>query len=420
MPLLARVAAALAAVPARLGRASARAYIPELDGLRFLAILFVLVWHASLRAARYIDHLNAAGAHVPSWFSAFPHGEVGVILFFFISGFVVSQPFVAKPRETWRIADFYKRRFVRIYPPYLIVMALCFVVLGIAHHTPVDAYAYQYATVPLNESFLASLVYMHGIIFDSPSRLNPPMWSLEIEVAFYAILPPLMLLYCTGRKGGRRVALMAAAIAAAIVISSLLIHSVETDLRLRWGLFFHAYLFLMGIVVADVVGDPAQRPAAKRPIFDLVFAAGLTCILVIGWLMTQHDARMPNGLYALGIQTLTIAAILLVFFGAFHGRAASALLSLPWVRLVGTMCYSIYLTHIIVMTAVGEVLARVLHTQNVAVIYAVYLGTLIGASLVAGTLFYICVERPFAQLLARPKTRREPAMPAPFGAEASR
>ena len=84
------------------------------------------------------------------------------------------------------------------------------------------------------------------------------------------------------------------------------------------------------------------------------------------------------------------------------------------------MCYSIYLTHIIVMTAVGEVLGRVLHTQSVALIYAVYLGALIGASLVAGTLFYICVERPFAQMLVRPKARREPVLTAPVGAEASR
>ena len=420
MPLLARVAAALRSLPASLGRESSRAYIPELDGLRFLAILFVLAWHSALRAARYIDHVNAGGAHLKSWFSAFPHGEVGVILFFFISGFVVSQPFVARPRQSWRIGDFYKRRFMRIYPPYLIVMSLCFIVLGVLHHTPVDAYAYQYATVPLDQSFLASLVYLHGIVFDSPSRLNPPMWSLEIEVAFYAILPPLMLLYCAGRKGGRRVALMCAAIAGAVVLSSLLIHSVETDLRLRWGLFFHAYLFLMGIVVADVVGDPTQRESRKRPAFDLLFAAGLCAILVIGWLMTQHDARMPNGLYALGIQALTIAAILLVFFGAFHGRYASALLSLPWLRLIGTMCYSIYLTHIIVMTAVGEVLGRVLHVQSVALIYAIYIGALIGAALVAGTLFYVCVERPFAQMLVRPKARREPVLAAPVGAEASR
>ena len=417
---LARVAAALKAVPAKLGRVNSRAYIPELDGLRFLAIMFVLVWHSSLRASRYIAHVNDAGAHVQSWFPFFPHGEVGVILFFFISGFVVSQPFVAKPRENWRIGDFYKRRFMRIYPPYLIVMSLCFFVLAILHHTPVDAYAYQYATVPLNDSFLASLVFLHGIVFDAPSRLNPPMWSLEIEVAFYAVLPPLMLLYCAGRKGGRRVALMAAAIVAAIVLSSLLIRSLETDLRLRWGLFFHAYLFLMGVVVADVVGDPTQRPSRKRPAFDLLFAAGMVAILVIGWMMTQNDARMPNGLYAFGIQALTVTAILLVFFGAFHGRVASRLLSLAWVRLIGMMCYSIYLTHIIVMTAVGEVLARVLHTRDVAMIYAAYLGALIAASLVVGTLFYICVERPFAQMLVRPKARREAVLVAPVGVEASR
>ncbi len=405
--MLTKLVDTIRSLPDTLGRADVRSYMPELDGLRCLAIVFVLVWHAALRASRYLDHVAAPGAHAATWYSYFPHGEVGVILFFFISGFVVSQPFLLRPRGAWNVGGFYRRRVLRIYPPYLIAITLCFVVLGIAGHVPTDANAFERSSVPLSQSFLASLFYLHGVIFDAPSRLNPPMWSLEIEVAFYAVLPPLMMLYA--RAGSRRMRMMALAIfiGVAVVASSLLIASLDTDLRLRWGLFYHAYLFGLGVLGADLVGDPAELGARKGTGGDVVFAAGFLVLAGIGLAMTRYDARMPNSLYAFAIQALTILSLALVFYGAFHGRRASALLSRRWIRLVGTMCYSIYLTHIIVMTAVGEALGRVLHLHQTWAAYGVFLGVLVPASLVAGLVFYVVVERPFARRLARPKVARQ-------------
>ncbi len=397
-------------LPDTLGRADARSYIPELDGLRCLAIVFVLVWHGALRAARYLDHVAAPGGHIATWYAYFPHGEIGVVLFFFISGFVVSQPFLLRPRGAWKIGQFYRRRFVRIYPPYLVAITLCFVVLGVAGHVPADAYAFRDASVPLAQSYLASLFYLHGVVFNAPSPLNPPMWSLEIEVAFYAVLPPLMGLYA--RTGSRRVrmAVLASLIAAAVIVSSLLISSSETDLRLRWGLFYHAYLFLLGVLTADLVGDLSGSSIRKDGRGDVVFAAGLAVLVGIGVTMTHFDARMPSSLYAFAVQGSTISSLAMVFHGAVRGRCASAWLSRPWVRLVGTMCFSIYLTHIVVMTAVGEVLGRVLHVHQTWAAYLVFLGVLVPASLTAGFVFYVTVERPFARRTTTSKAASERAL----------
>ena len=417
MATLARGVDYMRSLPVRLGRVDSRAYVPELDGLRFLAIMFVLVWHASLRAARTIDHANTAGATIGNYYRFFPHGEIGVVLFFFISGFVVSQPFVSRPRAQWKVADFYKRRFMRIYPPYLIAITICFVVLAIVGHTPVDANAFTEGTVPLNESFAASLVYMHGIVFDAPSRLNPPMWSLEIEVLFYAILPLLMMVYCRRPSRRVRVGLMCAMIVVAVAASSALIQSAQTDLRLRWGLFYHAYLFLMGIVAADLAGDAVLRVRQKGAIWDLVFLGGVGTLVGVGLLMTKNDARMLNSLYALEVQALTILSLVLIFFGAFCGPVASRLLSLGWVRLIGTMCYSLYLTHIVVMTAAGEVLAKLFHGRDAATIYLVYLSMLVSAALIVGGFFYVCIERPFARRLSKRKpARADAAIPGAVGA----
>ena len=408
--MLARPLDVIRSLPDRLGRADVRSYMPELDGLRCLAITVVLVWHAALRAGRYLDHAAAPGEHVVTWYGYVPHGEIGVTLFFFISGFVVSQPFLFRPRGAWKVGQFYRRRFLRIYPPYLVVITLCFVVLGVAGHVPVDADAYEKSSVPLAQSYLASLVYLHGAIFDAPSRLNPPMWSLEIEVAFYAVLPPLMGLYA--HVGPRRVRLvgLAGVIAAAVLASSLLISSSGTDLRLRWGLFYHAYLFLAGVLAADLAGDQAGAGRRKDGRGDVAFAAGLALLAGIGLVMTRFDARMPSGSYAFAIQGSTITALALVFHGALHGRRASAWLSRPWVRLVGTMCFSVYLTHIIVMTAAGEVLGRSLHLHQAWAAYLVFLGVLVPASLAAGLVFYVAVERPFARRRATSKTESERAL----------
>lgn len=413
LAMFAKLVQAVRSLPATLGRADVVSYMPELDGLRCLAIVFVLVWHAALRASRYLDHAAAPGEHAATWYSYFPHGEVGVILFFFISGFVVAQPFLLRPCGAWKVGSFYRRRVLRIYPPYLVAITLCFVVLGIAGHVPTDANAFDRSGVPLSQSFLASLFYLHGVIFDVPSRLNPPMWSLEIEVAFYAVLPPLMMLYARAGSRRTRMVALAAFIAAAVIASSLLISSLDTDLRLRWGLFYHAYLFGLGVLAADLVGDPSGLGMRKGTLGDLVFAAGLLVLASIGFAMTRYDARMPNSLYALIIQGLTILSLALVFHGAFHGRRASAWLSRPWIRLIGTMCYSIYLTHIIVMTAVGEVLGRVLHLHGTGMVYLVFLGILVPASLAAGLVFYVAVERPFARSVVKPKAAREPMIGAP-------
>lgn len=413
--MLAKLAQAARSLPATLGRADVRSYLPELDGLRCLAIVFVLVWHASLRAARFLDHA-APGGHADNWYAWFPHGEVGVILFFFISGFVVSQPFLLRPRGEWKVAGFYRRRVMRIYPPYLVAITLCFVVLGLFGHVPTDAEAFERSSVPLSRSFLASLFYLHGAIFDAPSRLNPPMWSLEIEVAFYAVLPPLMMLYARVRSRRVRMIALGGVVAAAVLASSLLTAWLPIDPRLRWGLFYHAYLFLLGVLAADLVGDAMAGPVRKGRTGDATFAAGLSIVVAIGLVMTRYDARLPGGLATFAVQALTVLALALMFHGAFHGRRASAWLSLPWVRLVGTMCYSIYLTHIIVMTAAGEALGRMLHWHQVGLVYLVFLSVLVPASLAAGLVFYVAVERPFARRIAKPRQGRagRPALGAPL------
>src|SRR5215470_3611838 len=93
-------------LPRRLGRVTSRGdYVPQIDGLRFLAILPVLFYHAGLRGARISPDPTVNEALMSAWL---PMGGLGVSLFFFISGYIIAYPFLSGRAP--RLADFYKRR----------------------------------------------------------------------------------------------------------------------------------------------------------------------------------------------------------------------------------------------------------------------------------------------------------------------
>lgn len=395
-------------LPARVGRPLSRSYIPELDGLRFLALFFVLVWHASIRAMR--DYANVTGPQGGDgyyWF--FPHGEVGVILFFFISGFVVSQPFLSRPSHEWKVKSFYARRFIRIYPPYLIALSLCFVALKIVGYVPADAKSFNAPGMSLTSSYLASAFYLHSAVFNSASRLDPPMWSLELEVAFYALAPLLLLVYTRIASKAARLGCLGAVVACLLLATVVASSQFSVDGRYRWGLLCHGYLFLLGIGAADIAGDRLSRERRTHALFDLLFVAGLASIVGVGLYLSRIDARLSGAGATSALLFSTAAALVMVFAGAFYGTLSSRFLRLPWIRLIGTMCYSVYLTHIVTMQACGEVLDRLLRLHDATLVWATYFVILIPAALTAGLVFYLCIERPFATLAAYGGRRARPA-----------
>ena len=169
----------LSELPRRIGRVtSSGSYVPEIDGLRFLAIMPVLFFHAGLRGARISSDPVANEAMLSAWL---PMGGLGVSLFFFISGYIISYPFLSNRAP--QLSHFYKRRLLRLEPPYIVAMLGCFLVLSL--YTPSRAPNFDFTQAPLWQSLVASLTYTHGLIFGQSPKLNPPAWSLEREMQFY-------------------------------------------------------------------------------------------------------------------------------------------------------------------------------------------------------------------------------------------
>lgn len=151
-------------------------YRADIDGLRAIAVLVVLGYHA------YPQALTG--------------GFIGVDIFFVISGFLISTIiFQALDRDDFSFADFYRRRIRRIFPSLIIVLSACLALGWFLLLT--DEYIQLGNHTLAGATFGPNFVFMKGAgYFDSAAELKPllHLWSLGIEEQFYIVWPLLLVL----------------------------------------------------------------------------------------------------------------------------------------------------------------------------------------------------------------------------------
>jgi peptidoglycan/LPS O-acetylase OafA/YrhL len=179
---------------------SQRVFIPQIDGIRFLAIVAVIAYHVRAIGSFHLtaDHRAVEGDPVNDTFSI---GHYGVMLFFAISGFILALPFARQflgGLKKVSLRGYYLRRVTRIEPPYIIhlmVLALyCALVLRFQPSHPHLYHNKEWAAYAAKH-LVASLGYSNGFIFGTHPYPNIVLWSLEVEVQFYLIAPFLGWLF---------------------------------------------------------------------------------------------------------------------------------------------------------------------------------------------------------------------------------
>lgn len=221
------------------------AYRPDIDGLRAVAVLSVIVFHAC-----------------PAWL---PGGFTGVDMFFVISGYLISGIIFRGQREgTFTYADFYARRVRRIFPALIAAVALClaygWLVLLPAEYEQLGSHAAA-GTV-----FLQNVVFWRESgYFDTAAALKPllHLWSLAVEEQIYLVFPPIVLVVLWMRWPVVPVLalLLAASLGANLVMAE---RSVSADFFLTP---FRAWEFLAGAILAWIHDRkrPASEPAELSP-----------------------------------------------------------------------------------------------------------------------------------------------------------
>lgn len=346
---------------------SSENYIPEIDGLRFVAIFWVVVW---MHLPNIINnHLFQNQLWKSTYLSSvFIEGGYGVSLFFMISGFVLALPFIKDnlyQGKTVSLKQYYHRRLTRLEPPYLVALVIAYI-----SYVLLKGYSFSDLLPELG----ASAIYMHNIIFGSSSAFLGVAWSLEIEVQFYILAPLLCTIFFLKNLILRRFILMFGIIA----------FSFYAWVRM-WQLpailpYFLCY-FLMGILLADLYCSK-HKAILNNKVGQIV---GIVLLLAFPFI---------TPITTLGFFFLKLAILVGIFYFVLFNKYLKKNFSNRLITIIGGMCYSIYLLHTMIFSAI----LKYIHpfTNNLS-----YLGILLVATcllisvLVISAAFYRLVEQPF-------------------------
>jgi peptidoglycan/LPS O-acetylase OafA/YrhL len=344
-------------------RPEPRKYRPDIEGLRALAVLAVVGYHAGLPAVRA--------------------GFVGVDVFFVISGFLITRQLLATVgRDGLRaLPGFYTRRIKRLLPAaaFVVVATLLAVRLWAPalQVRPIAMDAVSTAFYGLNYRLaIQGTEYLHQNDAVSPLQ---HFWSLAVEEQFYVVWPLLIALVCWAARRYRTPALVV--LLTAVVAVSFRFSLTVTASSASWAYFSlhtRAWELALGALVAVGAGWLARMPSQLA-----VRLGWLGLAAVIGSAFLFSDTTPYPGSAAL----LPVAgAAVVIAAGCGARRPVERILGEPLMQCLGRVSYSWYLWHWPLLVLAPMVLHRALDWPDRVIV--------VWLSLVAAILSYFVVEEP--------------------------
>ena len=292
-------------------------YRRELDGLRAIAVVPVVLLHAG--------------------FKLFSGGFVGVDVFFVISGYLITSIISAeKQNNTFTLASFYERRARRILPALLAVLLIC-VPLAWLCSLPQDLTFFS-------QSVLAVLCFFSNVFFSHTtgyfgvgSALNPLIhtWSLAVEEQYYILFPALLLLLW--RLGPRTARVTLGVIATCSLLAAQ--YYARKDAQFDFYLLpTRGWELLAGALIA-LYSQPLEQWGTSPVLRQ---SGGLIGIALIAYAIFFFDDGTPSpSLYAL----IPVLGAVLVIVYANETTLVGKILGLRPLVAIGVISYSLYLLH---------------------------------------------------------------------------
>lgn len=387
-------------------------YIAGLDGLRAFAAMAVFIVH-------FQQFTEVSGSWGPIDFTRWMiNGNTGVALFFALSGFLLSIPFWKGilNHENIALRTYFWHRALRIIPVYY----LCFFAL-------IAIKGFSGPEVNFN-NILSHLFFLHNLKDKQVMSLNPPFWTLAVEVQFYLLLPLLFL-------GLKRVSYTASQWVVALIIIGWAAAFIATMTALEswsgWPLSFpliwpfgfyaadtgspaitystvgHFPHFLLGVLAASFFAT--DRKVLNATTRDVI--AFMCCLLLVAILATDLDdiLQLPFGRYNFPFVPVLLTLLIFVIPNSNWFRNLLEFSLLKW---LGIISYGIYLFHYPIQKAVklgfeqvgGSVKSYPWSFGAMALVITV----------VAATLSYLLFEKPLMNRLKVRNTRlthRDNAVP---------
>jgi peptidoglycan/LPS O-acetylase OafA/YrhL len=323
----------LSASAATVTRLPAPSRTPALDGLRGIACAGIVLLHVWMfdwglrgRPERSTIEMLLGQMHL------------GVPLFFALSGFLIYRPFVAAAldgRAGPHLGRYVLRRAARILPAYWAALFGAFAVLTAIGHPN---------TVPAGE-LPRFLLFAQNHSETTRGQLDPPMWTLAVEVSFYALVPVIALLAARiGAARARQAALPAALIALGIALQAAAVAG-GWPRTVTTSLLTNLAPFAAGMLAASLGHG---RTLSRRAGVALVGAGVAAVALDAVWIALRLG---PQVLRDVDVHVPAFAGFAAIIAGLSASGVRGAVLTSAPLRLLGTLSYGIYLWHFPVIFA---------------------------------------------------------------------
>lgn len=292
-------------------------YRREIDGLRALAVVPVLLFHAK--------------------FGPFSGGFVGVDVFFVISGYLITSIILNElQHEKFSFLSFYERRARRILPALFVVMLAC-TTLACLWMMPDELKNFGQSLVATTLISNNVLLAITSGYWKLASEFKPLLhtWSLGVEEQYYLIFPVLLVL-AWKRIKAHTLSVLIIAFVSSLVLSQYAVY--KYPFVTFYALPTRAWELLLGAMAAVYLNRNGARPGSMA-IKQFSSLAGL--LMIVGSIALFDEATPTPSLYAL---IPTVGAILIILYAA-EGTIAYCLLGSRWMVAIGLISYSLYLWH---------------------------------------------------------------------------
>lgn len=310
-----------------------RFYLPQLDGLRFLAFFLVYIHHFPAAAHYFVPQ---SLVHI-IFDKAQSFGWIGVDVFLCLSSFLLTSLLIMEHQNTDRISikQFFVRRVLRIWPLYYLVLILSFTVFPATSFFSPPFHSSGYSAMVKEQLFPFTVFagnFSYGLHGDAMTVSLAPLWTVSLEEQFYVFWPILLFVLLPRDRKWFFIAL-----AGLVVISfavRLYILKNNIPFHIMW-VFTLARLdpFALGAVISYIYLNPRIKP---RPLLALCLAMILIKMVI----------SMPYGgeNSSWQLPAVDVAASLSIY-AALYSRTLTRILSIKIMLWLGKISFGLYVIH---------------------------------------------------------------------------
>ena len=366
-----------------------KSWYPGLDGVRAVAVFLVFTVHYLGRPTHYI-------------------GWSGVLIFFVLSGFLITGILFDNQHESHRFRNFYARRTLRIFPLFYFVW-LCIFVAGPFLHAQWHPILFLWPTYLGNYARFIGGLHADRIYTSFPrfSLEIGHFWSLAVEEQFY-LLWPLVVFFVRGRRALIRICI-AVIVAVPFLRLALVVamppHILANEFLYRMT-FSQVDGFLFGGLLALLMRGPEEAAvlrSAPALLWGAIAALGLSSVLNQG-IHVQAVVPSQPWMSIYGFTLLNIAAGGLILSSLQPRTLVFRVMTLWPLRVLGKYSYGFYVYHVLLAPFLSYVMPAIDISRPKRVVYAhMILGWTIDflAVLAVSAASYHWIEAPFLRLKGR-------------------